>query len=379
MSLNLQKELLEFQKELRELNTYSSEMKRMEKGLAEAEALTSAATKAAERISSKHREHLQETKKELNAYLNESTVASKQLIADFVKQFTHQIRLEVERIEPLVNTLESGTKTHLQEYDAVLKSLQDIVSSVGPKLEQHVEALQEQNSRGLWSLTSGMLTLHTKHTESVTELLQEKTSLLIKTGEVLQEQSRNQGEELDNVLKELNSASTFLAGVSEKISKTDFSAQLQGVEKELASTNRSIRSLEDVLVRQTADVSDKVTLGNGKVVELLEKGFKGAVGVTEESQKISSENFHNVFHQFKLIEQKITASEAASGKSLTMISTAISKVEKEIMQQVENMEEQHNMQFISLNKQINLLRQLLIAGISVGGLLGLAWIGRILM
>lgn len=378
MSLNLQKELLDFQKELKELNSYSSEMKRMEKGLAEAEALASAATRAAEKISLKHREHLQETKKELSNYLTESTTTNKKLIDDFVQQFTKQIRVEVDRIGPLVNSLESDTKNHLQEYTNLLENLHSVVEDLGPKLTQHVEELQEQNSNVVSSLTADLLTLHGKHTESVTDLLQDKTNLLINAGEALQAQSKTQGKELAKVLNELYKASEFLASVSESISKTDFSAQLQGVEKELKQAGTNILHVEELISSTSIDLASLIKSRSNEVINKLKAGLEDAQVVTEENQKVNSRNFDNVFFQFKQLEQRVKDSELSTAETIAKTSTAINRLERELQQRIDSIAEQQKAQFDALLKQLNLVKQLVIVGITGAGIIGIGLLIKVL-
>lgn len=371
----MQRELLEFQKELRELNTYSSEMKRMERDLAEAEALTKAATKAADSISSKHREYLLETKKELSSYLQESSTSSKQLITDFVQKFTEQIRGEVERIEPLVNSLEDGTKEHLQEYSSVLKGLQTIVADLDTGLNKHVEELQARNLQVAEALKESLLKEHTEHTDSVTNLLQEKTTLLINAGEALQLQSKNQGEELKKVLGELKNASTFLSEVSEKVSKTDFSAQLRKIEEQLSQANDTAKNIEVLIATTSTSITEALTQGDEKVLVSLQNHFKSTAEAIGEAQKLSSRNFDNIFHQFKQVEQNFTANSEAIEKN----NAAISKVEREVKQRLDKIGEEHKAQIELVNKQLVLIKQLIIAGASAAGVIGVAILGKLLI
>ena len=376
MSLNLQKELLEFQKELKELNSYSSEMKRMEKGLAEAEALTKAATKAAEGIRSKHLEHLNEIKEELNSYLNQSTLTNKQILEEVVNKLQNQITKEVERIQPLVDFLEEGVNNHIFEYDKILKSLSGTVEGLGSELTKYLEELQSQNKEVLSSLSSDLHTLHSNQANFLTGLLQEKTELLISAGQTLQNQSRTQGEELSKTLSELYNATAILSGVSEAISKTNFTVQLQNVERELNLINTNTRSLEDTLKQTGVENKGNLDLHFRDITGLVENGFRETLLKEDEIKDFASSHFQNLFNLIKNIELVIFTNKEIVTENFASTNLNFKNFEDEVKQQFESINKQHNEQFEKLSGQLQFIKKLIIGGVSISGLLGALWLGR---
>lgn len=348
MSLNLQKELLEFQKELKELNSYSSEMKRMERGLAEAEALTKAATKVAESIRSKHLEHLHEIKEELNSYINQSTLTNKQILEEVVNKLKDQITQEVERIQPIMDTLEEDVYNHIFEYDKILKSLRSTVEGLGSELTKYLEEQQSLNKEVSSSLSSDLITLHSTHANSLTSLLQEKTELLISAGQTLQNQSIAQGGELSKTLREIYDASTILSGVSEAISKTDFTVQLQNVERELNLINTNTRSLEDTLKQTGVEIKGNLDLRIRDISGLVENGFKETLLKEDEIRDFASSHFQNVFNYIKNIELIIITNDKKVSENFASTNLNLKKIEGEFKQQFELINKQQNEQFSTL-------------------------------
>lgn len=376
MSLNLQKELLEFQNELKELNSYSIEIKRMEKGLSEAEAIARVATKAAETISSRYAEHLLQLQKELNVYLLTGASDNKQLLNESVTQLTQQIRSDVERIGPLVNNLESGISANLYAYEDALKKVREIEQSLGSKLTDHIAALQAQNKETSEAISTNVLSLQSKHTGSVTELLQEKTSLLIKAGEELQLQSKQQGQELIKVLGELNNASAFLAEVSETISKSDFSAKLQQVEKALTSINSNILTLEETLNNKSLEIEGSIASNYREVSTSLKNGFDDLLYSINEQSQLAAKEFEKLNEGIAQLEQVLAATEVKFLENFTFTNQSIKRIDEELNQRFMKLNNQQEYQFKDLQKQIKLLRLLLIGGISFSGLIGLLWIAK---